>query len=72
MRYPTASKWFRMIFPAPLTHIPSEQEIENRSDELAKEVVRQHAEGSVLLADGKFELSGDIFAEDEDPQGASK
>ena len=39
MRYPTASKWFRMIFPAPLTHIPSEQEIENRSNELAKELM---------------------------------
>ena len=72
MRYLTAPRWFRMIFPAPLTHIPSEQEIEERSDELAREVVRQHAEGSVLLADGKFELSGDLFAEEEDSQGASK
>ncbi len=72
MRSLTASKWFRMIFPAPLTHIPSEQEIEQRSDELAKEVVCRHAEGSVLLADGKFELSGDLFAEDGDPQGGSK
>ena len=72
MRYLTAPKWFRMIFPAPLTHIPSEREIEERSDELAKDVVRQHAEGSVLLADGKFELSGDLFAEDEDPRGVAK
>ena len=72
MPYLVAPKWFRMIFPAPLTHIPSEQEIEERSDELAKEVVRQHAEGSVLLADGKFELSGDLFAEEEDSQGISK
>lgn len=72
MRYLTASKWFRMIFPAPFTHIPSEQEIEERSDELAREVVRQHAEGSVLLADGKFELSGDLFAEDKDSQEVAK
>ena len=72
MRYLAIPKWLLKVLPEPLTHVPSDQEIEKSSDEIAKEVVRQHAQGSVLLADGKFEISGDLFAEDDDSQGVSK
>ena len=31
----------------------------------------QHAEGSVLLGEGKFEIAGDLLAEDDEEEGVA-
>ena len=67
-----ASKWFRKLFPAPMAHIPTSQEYEDQDTRLTKEIVQQHAEGSVLLTSGNFELPEDLFAEEGDSQGGIK
>lgn len=56
--------------PTPLTHVPSEAELAERRDRLTQAIVMQHAEGSVLLGEGKFEITGDLLAEDADQTGA--
>lgn len=58
------STWFRRLLPAPLTHIPSEEEMERNADLTARSTVMQHAEGSVLLGEGKFEITGDLTESD--------
>ena len=62
------STWLRRLFPAPMARIPSVEESKEREARLTKEIVQQHAEGSVLLAAGRFEMPEDLFAE-EDTQG---
>ena len=64
-----ASNWLRQLFPSRLAHIPSEAELIRHRDSLAKVIVMQHAEGSVLLGEGNFEIAGDILAEDCDKAG---
>lgn len=63
------STWLRRLFPAPMARIPSVEESKEREARLTKEIVQQHAEGSVLLAAGRFEMPEDLFAEEEDTQG---
>lgn len=60
------STWFRRLLPAPLTHIPSEEEMERNADLTARSTVMQHAEGSVLLGEGKFEIARDLMESDAD------
>ena len=57
--------WLRRLFPAPFAHVPSEAELAEHRDRLPRSIVMQHAEGSVLLAEGKFKITGDLFAEDD-------
>ena len=57
--------WLRRLFPAPFAHVPSEAELTEHRDRLTRSIVMQHAEGSVLLAEGKFKITGDLFAEDD-------
>ena len=64
-----ASSWLRQLFPSRLAHIPSEAELTRHRDDLTKIIVMQHAEGSVLLGEGKFEIVGDLLAEDCDKAG---
>ena len=47
------STWFRRRLPAPPTHLPSDEEME-------------HTEGSGPLAEGKFEVTGDLVESDAD------
>ena len=61
--------WLRRLLPTPLTHVPSEAELVERRDRLTQAIVMQHAEGSVLLGEGKFEITGDLLAEDTDRAG---
>ena len=65
-------RWWRRLFPAPLVHVPSEAELDRDQDRLAREIVIQHAEGSTLLGEGKFEITGDLLAEDVDEAGAER
>ena len=58
------STWFRRLFPAPLTHIPSDEEMERNANLIARSTVMQHAEGCVLLGEGKFEITGDLLESD--------
>lgn len=62
--------WLRHLLPAPFTHVPSETELTERRDVLTRAIVMQHAEGSVLLGEGKFEITGDLLAEDAIQPGA--
>lgn len=62
--------WLRRLLPAPLTHIPSAADLARDEDLAAKAIVKQHAEGSVLLGEGKFEIGRDLFEEDEEEAGA--
>ena len=61
--------WLRRLLPAPFTHVPSEAELAEHRDALTRAIVMQHAEGSVLLGEGKFEITGDLLAEDADQSG---
>lgn len=61
--------WLRRLLPAPFTHVPSEAELAQHSDVLTRAIVMQHAEGSVLLGEGKFEITGDLLAEDAGQSG---
>ena len=61
--------WLRRLFPAPFAYVPSEAELTERRDRLTRAIVMQHAEGSVLLGEGKFEITGDLLAEDADQIG---
>ena len=61
--------WLRRLLPAPLTPVPSEAELAERRDRLTRAIVMQHAEGSVLLGEGKFEIAGDLLADDPDEFG---
>ena len=60
------ANWFRRLFPGPMAYIPSDAELDEHSDHVAKTIVVQHAEGSTLLGEGKFEITGDLLAEDAD------
>ena len=60
-----ASNWLRRLFPSRLAHIPSEAELIRHRDSLTKAIVMQHAERSVLLGEGRFEIVGDLLAEDD-------
>ena len=57
------------LFPGRLAHIPSEAELTRHRDSLTKAIVMRHAAGSVLLGEGKFEVAGDLLAEDDDEAG---
>ncbi len=60
------STWFRRLLPAPSTHIPSDEEMERNADLTARSTVMQHTEGSGPLAEGKFEVTGDLVESDAD------
>ena len=62
-------RWLSRLVPAPMVHIPSVEESQERERQITKSIVQQHAEGSVLLAAGRFEMPEDLFAEEEDVQG---
>ena len=61
--------WLRRLLPVPFTHVPSEAELVQHSDVLTRAIVMQHAEGSVLLGEGKFEITGDLLVDDADQGG---
>ena len=54
----------RLLLPDALDHIPSAQEMQESDDVIAKSIVQQHAEGSVLLGAGRFEIDGDLLEDD--------
>ena len=72
MDHKRASSWLRRLFPSRLAHIPSEAELTQHRDRLTKAIVMQHAEGSVLLGEGKFEIAGDLLAEDDEEGVAAR
>ncbi len=55
----------RLLLPDALDHIPSTQEMEQSDDQIAKSIVQQHAEGSVLLGAGQFEITRDLVSDEE-------
>ena len=57
-------RW-RRLFPAPLVHVPSETDLTLDCERLARAIVRQHADGEMLLSAGKFESAGDLLAEND-------
>ena len=63
------SKLLKKLLPAPMVHIPTPQEIQAQDARLTKEIIQQHAEGSVLLAAGRFEMPEDLFAEEDSEEG---
>lgn len=66
MRRQEQASWLRRLLPAPLAHVPSDAELVEHGNHLAKAIVIQHAEGSTLLGEGKYEITGDLLAEDAD------
>lgn len=60
--------WLRRLFPGPRAHIPSDAELDEHRERVAKAIVIQHAEGSTLLGEGKFEITGDLLADDASHQ----
>lgn len=57
--------WLRRFLPDPFTHIPSEAEMERNEARITKGIVMAHAEGSVLLGEGKFTITRDLLADEE-------
>ena len=55
----------RLLLPDAFDRIPSTREMEESDDVIARSIVQQHAEGSVLLSAGRFEIDGDILENDE-------
>lgn len=70
MAFSRLSSLFRRLFPAALTHIPSEADMERHDERIAQSAVMQHAEGSVLLGEGKFEIKEDLLENDLQQAGA--
>lgn len=58
--------WLRRILPTPLVRIPTDQERTEQDGRLIRNIVQQHAEGSVMLADGNFDPHEKVLTEDED------
>ena len=56
--------WVRCLLPGPRTYIPSDAELDEHRERVARAIVIQHAERSTLLGEGKFEITGDLLAED--------
>lgn len=61
---PVIARGLRFLLPDTFDRIPSKREMEEADDLIAKSIVQQHAEGSVLLSAGQFEITGDLLAED--------
>lgn len=59
-------QWLSRLVPAPMVHIPSIQELQERENQIVKGIVQQHASGNVFLAAGRFEMPPDLFAEELD------
>ena len=57
--------WLRRILPTPFAHIPTDQEHAERDGRLIRNIVQQHAEGSVMLAGGNFDPHENVLTEDE-------
>lgn len=55
----------RLLFPDPIIRAPSERDRRLARRQAAGRIVQQHAEGSVLLASGRYRVDGDLLAEDE-------
>ena len=55
----------RLLLPDTFDHIPSRREMDESDDVIARSIVQQHAEGSVLLGAGRFEIDGDLLEDDD-------
>ena len=55
----------RLLLPDALDHVPSEQDMKRSDDQIARSIVQQHAEGSVLLGAGQFEITRDLVSDEE-------
>ena len=64
----TVSRALRGTLPDSLDRIPSDKDVERDRNEIATAIVQRHAEGSVLLGAGKFEIGRDLL-EDDVPHG---
>ena len=62
----TLSSIFRRLRPSPILKIPTAQEEERQIAEAARGIVRRQAEGSVLLAAGRFDAAGLDLSEEDD------
>ena len=60
------SSFFRRLVPSPILKIPTEQEDERQIAEATRGIVRRQAEGSVLLAAGRFNAAGLDLSEHDD------
>lgn len=60
------SSILRWLRPSPILRIPTEQEEERQIAEATRGIVRRQAEGSVLLAAGRFNAAGLDLSENDD------
>ena len=60
------SSLLRWLRPSPILKIPTEQEEESQIAESTRGIVRRQAEGSVLLAAGRFNAAGLDISEADD------
>ena len=58
-------QWLRFLLPDTLDRVPSKRQMEESDDLIAMSIVQQHAEGSVLLSAGQFEITGDLVEEEQ-------
>ena len=63
------SSFSKRLLPSPILRIPTEQERESQRRAAATGIVQRQAEGSVLLAAGKFNTAGLDFSEDGEAEG---
>lgn len=56
----------RIILPTAKARIPSQVELDRHQSDTARGIVARQAEGSVLLAAGRFDMSGVDLSKNDD------
>ena len=64
--FPNLSSVLRWLRPSPILKVPTEHEEERQIAEATRGIVRRQAEGSVLLAAGRFNAAGLDLTKDDD------
>ena len=64
-QFPRLMRGLRLLLPDTFDRIPSERQSEEHDEVIAKLIVQRHAEGSVLLSAGRFEINKSLLEEDQ-------
>ena len=60
-------KVVRAVLPEPALRLPTREELLRDGEETARRVTQRHAEGSVLIGAGRYNMEGfNLFPEKED------